>query len=150
MIVDFGKANWIDKVKSQPDKVKTVFEKFKTDGLSATYDAVKSKLDEPVPLGYCNVGRVIDGSDTGFEKNVRIVSNGYHAEVVRVPKNLVAQIPDEVDDETAAFTVLGAIALQGIRLVNPTVGETVVVIGLGLIGLLTVQILKANGCRVLE
>ena len=149
MLVDFGKAGWIDKARSQPDKVKMVLEKVKTDGLSATYDAVKSKLDQPLPLGYCNVGKVLDGSDTGFEKGARVVSNGHHAEVVRVPRNLMASIPDEVDDETAAFTVLGAIAMQGIRLVNPTVGETIVVTGLGLIGLLTVQILKANGCRVL-
>jgi len=149
MLVDFGKAGWIDKARSQPDKVKMVLEKAKTDGLSATYDAVKSKLDQPLPLGYCNVGKVLHGSDTGFEKSTRVVSNAHHAEVVRVPKNLVASIPDEVDDETAAFTVLGAIAMQGIRLVNPTVGETVIVTGLGMIGLLTVQILKANGCRVL-
>ncbi len=149
MLVDFGKAGWIDKARSQPDKVKMVLDKVKTDGVSATYNAVKSKLDQPLPLGYCNVGKVLDGTDTGFEKGARVVSNGHHAEVVRVPRNLVASIPDEVDDETAAFTVLGAIAMQGIRLVNPTVGETVVVTGLGLIGLLTVQILKANGCRVL-
>ena len=149
MLVDFGKAGWIDKARSQPDKVKMVLEKVKTDGISATYDAVKSKLDQPLPLGYCNVGKVLDGCDTGFVKGARVVSNGHHAEVVRVPKNLVASIPDEVDDETAAFTVLGAIAMQGIRLVNPTVGETIVVTGLGLIGLLTIQILKANGCRVL-
>lgn len=149
MLVDFGKAGWINKARSQPDKVKMVMEKVKTDGLSATYDAVKSKLDQPLPLGYCNVGVVLDGCDTGFEKGTRVISNGHHAEVVRVPKNLVAPIPNAVDDETAAFTVMGAIAMQGIRLVNPTVGETVVVTGLGLIGLLTVQILKANGCRVL-
>jgi predicted dehydrogenase/threonine dehydrogenase-like Zn-dependent dehydrogenase len=149
MLIDFGKAGWIDKARSQPDKVKMVLAKVKTDGLSATYDAVKTKLNQPLPLGYCNVGKVLDGSDTGFEKGARVVSNGHHAEVVRVPKNLVASIPSEVDDETAAFTVLGAIAMQGIRLVNPTVGETVIVTGLGLIGLLTVQILKANGCRVL-
>lgn len=149
MLVDFSKAGWIDKARSQPDKVKMVLEKVKTDGFLETYDAVKSKLDQPLPLGYCNVGTVIDGSDTGLKKGARVVSNGYHAEVVRVPKNLVASIPAEVNDEEAAFTVLGAIALQGIRLANPTVGETFVVLGLGLIGLLTVQILKANGCRVL-
>ncbi len=149
MMVNFGKAGWLEKARSQPDKVKMVLEKVKVDGLSATYDAVKSKLDQPLPLGYCNVGKVLDGTDTGFQRNSRVVSNGNHAEVVRVPKNLVVSIPDEVDDETASFTVLGSIALQGIRLVNPTVGETVVVTGLGLIGLLTVQILKANGCRVL-
>lgn len=149
MLVDFGKAGWIEKARSQPDRVKIVLEKVKTDGFAATYDAVKSKLEQPLPLGYCNVGKVLDGTDTGFEKGARVVSNGHHAEVVRVPKTLVVSIPNEVDDETAAFTVLGAIAMQGIRLVNPTVGETVVVTGLGLIGLLTVQILKANGCRVL-
>ena len=149
MLVDFGKASWIDKARSQPDKVNMVLEKVKTDGLMATYDAVESKLDQPLPLGYCQVGRIVDASNTGLQVGARVVSNGYHAEMVRVPKNLIAYIPDAVDDETASFTVLGAIAMQGIRLVNPSVGETVVVTGLGLIGLLTVQILKANGCRVL-
>ncbi len=149
MLVDFAKSGWIDRARSQPDKVRMVLDKFKTDGFTATYDAVKSKLDQPFPLGYCNVGKVIDGSNTGFEKDIRVVSNGYHAEVVRVPKNLTAFIPDRVDDESASFTVLGAIAMQGVRLANPTIGETVVVTGLGLIGLITVQILIANGCRVL-
>lgn len=149
MLVNFGKAGWVEKARSQPDKVKMVLEKVKTDGLLATYDAVNSKLNQPLPLGYCNVGRVVDGSNTGLTAGTRVVSNGNHAEVVRVPKNLVSIIPENVDDESASFTVLGAIALQGIRLINPTVGETVVVTGLGLIGLLAVQILKANGCRVL-
>jgi predicted dehydrogenase/threonine dehydrogenase-like Zn-dependent dehydrogenase len=149
MLVDFGKAGWIDKARSQPDKVKMVLGKMKTDGLRPTYDAVKSKLDQPLPLGYCNVGKIVDASNTGFEEDARVVSNGHHAGVVRVSKNLIARIPDEVDDESAAFTVLGAIAIQGVRLANPSIGETVVVTGLGLIGLLTVQILKANGCRVL-
>jgi len=149
MLVDFGKSGWVQRARSQPDKVKMVLDKVQTDGLITTFDAVKSKLDQPLSLGYCNVGRVIDGSDTGFEKKVRVISNGNHAEVVRVAKNLVARVPDNVDDETAAYTILGAIALQGIRLTKPSVGEAVVVTGLGLIGLLAVQILKANGCRVL-
>ena len=149
MLVDFGKAGWIEKARSQPDKVKIVLDKVKTDGFSATYDAVKSKLDQPLPLGYCNVGTVLDGSDTGFKAGTRVVSNGNHAEIVRVAKNLVAEIPDCVDDESASFTVLGAIAMQGIRLIKPTIGETIVVTGLGLIGLIAVQLLKANGCRVL-
>lgn len=149
MLIDFGKANWIDKARRQPDKVKMVLDKVKTDGLVPTIDTVRSKLDQPLPLGYCNVGTVIDTSDTEFKIGERVVSNGHHAEVVRVPTNLCAKIPDAVDDESAAFTVLGAIALQGIRLVAPTLGETVVVTGLGLIGLLSVQILRANGCRVL-
>ncbi len=149
MLVDFGKAGWINKARSQPDKVIDVLNKVKTDGFSATYDAVRYKLDQPLPLGYCNVGSVLDGSDSGIPPGTRVVSNGNHAEVVRVPKNLVTVIPSNVDDETAAFTVIGAIAMQGIRLVKPNIGENVVVTGLGLIGLMAVQILRANGCRVI-
>jgi predicted dehydrogenase len=151
MLVDFGKANWVDKALQQPDKVRMVLEKARTDGVAATVDAVRSKLDEPLALGYCNVGRVAEvgaGVD-GFSVGDRVVSNGKHAEVVAVPKNLCARIPDAVSDEAAAFTVLGAIGLQGIRLVNPTLGESVVVTGLGPIGLMTVQMLRAQGCRVL-
>jgi predicted dehydrogenase/threonine dehydrogenase-like Zn-dependent dehydrogenase len=149
MLVDFGKANMVEKARQQPDKVKIVLEKVKTDGLLPTIDAVRSKLDQLLPLGYCNAGVVLDSRSDGFQVGERVVSNGNHAEVVRVPTNLCAKIPDTVDDETAAFTVLGAISLQGIRLANPTLGEAVVVSGLGLIGLLTVQMLRANGCRVL-
>ena len=151
MLVDFGKAGWIEKARQQPDKVRMVVDKIKTDGLQPTIEAVLNKLDQPLPLGYCNVGKVNSfGSDvTGFKVGDRVISNGGHAEVVSVPLNLCAKIPDEVSDEEAAFTVLGAIALQGIRLVQPTLGESVVVIGLGLIGLMTVQLLCANGCRVL-
>ncbi|MGR5220959.1 bi-domain-containing oxidoreductase [Vibrio parahaemolyticus] len=149
MLIDFGKANFIDKARQQPDKVKMVLGKIKTDGLMPTVDAVRSKLDQPLPLGYCNVGTVIDNGATSFDVGTRVVSNGNHAEVVRVPKNLCAKVPDNVDDESAAFTVLGAIGLQGVRLINPTLGECVVVTGLGLIGLITVQLLRANGCRVL-
>lgn len=149
MLVDFGKANYIDKARQQPDKVKMVLNKVATDGLMPTIDAVRSKLDQPLPLGYCNAGVVLDSGVEGFEVGDRVVSNGNHAEVVRVAKNLCVKIPDAVDDESAAFTVLGAIGLQGIRLLKPTLGECVVVTGLGLIGLLCVQILRANGCRVL-
>lgn len=149
MLIDFGKSGWIQKARSQPDKVKMVLGKVKTDGLKPTIDAVRSKLDQPLPLGYCNVGIVQDNGKTHFEVGTRVVSNGNHAEVVCVPKNLCAAIPDNVDDESAAFTVLAAIAMQGVRIANPTIGETVVVTGLGLIGLITVQLLKANGCRVL-
>ncbi|MCX4028822.1 zinc-binding dehydrogenase [Endozoicomonas sp. SM1973] len=149
MLIDFGKANWIEKARSQPDKVKMVLDKVKTDGVGSTIEAIRSKLDQPLPLGYCNVGTVIDPGGTDFEIGQRVVSNGHHAEVVRVYKNLCVRVPDEVDDESAAFTVLGAIALQGTRLIQPTLGEVVVVTGLGLIGLITVQILRASGCRVL-
>ena len=147
MLVEFGKANLIDKARSQPDKVKQV-RKGKTDGIAPALEAVKTKLDEPLPLGYCNVGVVADSGGSAFKLG-RVVSNGPHAGTVRVPSNLCAAIPDNVDDESATFTVLGAIALQGVRLIRPTLGECFVVMGLGLVGLLTVQILKANGCRVL-
>ncbi len=151
MLAEFGQANWITRARSQPDKVKMVLDKAGTDGVLATFDAVRSKLDQPLTLGYCNVGRVESvGVDvSGFALGDRVVSNGSHAEVVVVPRNLCAKIPDSVSDEDASFTVLASIGLQGIRLANPTLGENVVVTGLGLIGLLTVQLLRAQGCRVL-
>lgn len=149
MLVEFGKGNLIQKASSQPDKVKQVLEKARTDGFVATLDAVRSKLDQSVALGYCNVGRIIESCVGGFTQGDRIVSNGKHAEIVAVPKNLCARIPDGVSDEAASFTVLAAIGLQGIRLAQPTLGECIVVTGLGLIGLLTVQMLRAQGCRVL-
>lgn len=151
MLVDFGKANWIDKARQQPDKVKQVIDKARTDGLFTTLDAVRSKLDQPLALGYCNVGTVVAIGEgvRGVAIGDRVASNGPHAELVAVPHNLCAAIPPEVSDEAAAFTVLAAIGLQGIRLAQPTFGETFVVSGLGLIGLLTGQLLAAQGCRVL-
>ena len=151
MLVDFGKAGFIDKARQQPDKVRMVLDKVRTDGLMPTIEAVRNKLDQPLPMGYCNVGEVVEVGPgvTGFAVGDRVASNGKHAEMVAVPMNLCAKVPDTVADEAAAFTVLGAIALQGIRLAQPTLGETVVVTGLGLIGLVTVQLLKAQGCRVL-
>lgn len=151
MLVEFGKANFLQKARQQPDKVKEVINKVKTDGLQPTINAVFNKLGQPLPLGYCNVGKVI-AVGKGVEEFAvgdRVASNGHHAEYVSVPKNLVAKIPDGVTDEEAAFTVIGAIGLQGIRLADPTFGETVVVVGLGLIGLITAQLLKANGCQVI-
>ena len=151
MLVDFGKASWIDKARQQPDKVQQVLEKARTDGLLNTLDAVRSKLDQPLPLGYCNVGTVVSvGEDvSGFRVGDRVASNGPHAELAAVFQHLCAPIPSCVTDEAAAFTVLAAIGLQGIRLAHPTFGETFVVSGLGLIGLLTAQLLAAQGCRVL-
>ena len=151
MLVDFGKANFIDKARQQPDKVMQVLDKVKTDGIRPTYESVMNKLGQPLPLGYCNVGEVIAVGKgvTEFRIGDRIASNGPHAEYVLVPVNLAAKVPDGVSDEEAAFTVIGSIALQGIRLLNPLFGETVVVIGLGLIGLITAELLQANGCRVI-
>ena len=171
MLVQFGQANLLQKARQQPEKVRQVLDKVRADGLLPTLDAVFKRLDDPLPLGYCNVGVVIaDGGGswlaeveggrtngsrdarrrTGrFRPGDRVVSNGPHAEIVSVPENLIARILDNVSDEEATFAVVGSIALQGIRLLNPTLGETVVVVGLGLIGQIGAQLLRANGCRVI-
>ena len=151
MLVEFGKANLLQKAKQQPDRVKQLIDKVKTEGLKPTIEAVSNKLGQPLPLGYCNVGVVeeVGKGVTSFMIGDRVASNGNHAEFVCVPENLVAKIPDNVPDNEAAFTVIGSIALEGIRLCNPTFGETIVVIGLGLIGLVTTELLKANGCNVI-
>lgn len=151
MLVEFGKSNLIAKARQQPDKVKQVLDKIKTEGLMPTLEAVFNKLGEPLPLGYCNVG-VVEAVGQGvseFKVGDRVASNGPHAEFVSVPKNLVALVPEGVSDEEASFTVIGSIGLQGIRLCNPTIGETIVVTGMGLIGLITAQLLRANGCKVI-
>ena len=150
-LIRFGKANHIDKARQQPEKFRQIIEKIKTEGLAKTMNAVNAKLDQSIPLGYSNLGRVmtIGKGVEGFVKGDLVVSNGPHAEVVCVPKNLVACVPVGLEAEEACFTVLGSIALQGIRLLRPTLGEVFVVTGLGLIGLLAVQILRANGCRVI-
>ncbi len=151
MLVEFGKAGLIEKARQQPDKVKQVLEKIKTDGLLPTLEAVFNKLNQPLPLGYCNAGVVVEVGKgvTAFNIGDRVASNGNHAEFVSIPENLAAHIPDNVSNEEAAFTVIGSIGLQGIRLLNPTFGETIVVVGLGLIGLITAELLLANGCRVI-
>lgn len=151
MLVEFGKAGLIAKARQQPERVKQVLDKIKSDGLLPTLETVFNKLEQPLPLGYCNVGRIIALGEgvTSLKVGDRVASNGHHAAFVCVPENLVARIPDSVSDDEAAFTVIGSIGLQGIRLLHPTLGETVVVTGLGLIGLLTAQLLLANGCRVI-
>ncbi|GJG88447.1 oxidoreductase [Gemmatimonadetes bacterium T265] len=151
MLVEFGRANLLDKARQQPDKVRQVLDKVRTDGLAPTLEAVRAKLDAPIPLGYCHAGVVVEAGERvrQFRVGERVVTNGQHAEYVRVPQTLAARIPDGVGFEAAAFTPLAAIGLQGLRLAAPTLGETVVVYGLGLIGLLTVQLLRANGCRVI-
>ncbi|MEO1573700.1 MAG: bi-domain-containing oxidoreductase [Pseudomonadota bacterium] len=151
MLVGFGRANYLQKARQQPDKVKMVIDKVKTDGLSATVQSVTSKLDQPMTLGYSNVGRVVEVGEgvQGYEVGDLVMSNGPHAEYVRVPVNLCARVPDGVTADEAAYGVLGSIALQGVRLASPQLGETIVVIGLGLLGLITVQLLRANGCRVI-
>ena len=151
MLLDFGKANFIEKAKLQPEKLKEVIQKSLTDGPFATFDAVQNKLQTPFPLGYSNVGTIIKVGKNikGFKVGERVVSNGPHADIFVTTKNLCCKVPENVKDEEAAFSVLASIGLQGIRLAKPTLGETFLVSGLGLIGLLTAQLLKANGCIVL-
>jgi predicted dehydrogenase/threonine dehydrogenase-like Zn-dependent dehydrogenase len=151
MLVSFGKGSLLSKARQQPDKVRQVVQKARNDGFTSAFKAVQSKLAVPIPMGYSNVG-VVDAVGPGgaqLRPGMHVVSNGCHAEAVVVPENFVAQIPQNVSDRTASFTVLSSISLQGIRLADPQLGETVAVIGLGLIGLLAVQILRANGCKVI-
>lgn len=151
MLLEFGKAGLFSKAKQQPEKVKQVLDKIKTDGFASTFSSVQRKLKDPIPIGYSNVGKVI-----GIGKGVtniaigdRVLSNGPHAEIVNIPANLVCKIPDNVRSEDAVFGVIGAIALQSVRLANPSIGETICVMGLGLVGNVLVQILMANGCNVI-
>ncbi|GAB3764282.1 bi-domain-containing oxidoreductase [Spirosoma pomorum] len=151
MLVEFGRGNLLSKVWQQPDRAREVLAKVRTDGLIPALTAVRRKLDQPIPLGYCNVGTVVAVGESVIDLRIgdRVVSNGPHAEFVCVSRMLVASIPDEVSDEAATFTVLGSVCLQGIRELGPMLGETVVVIGLGLVGLLTADLLRINGCRVI-
>jgi predicted dehydrogenase/threonine dehydrogenase-like Zn-dependent dehydrogenase len=151
MLVEFGRSNIIQKARSQPEKVRQVVDKMRTEGVGPTIDAVRAKLAAPISLGYCQAGVVVEvgARAGGFRPGDRVATNGSHAEYARVPHTLAAKIPDGVTFEQAAFTPVAAIGLQGVRLAEPTLGETFVVIGLGLIGLLTIQLLQANGCRVI-
>ena len=151
MLVEFGRANLVSKALRQPERVQQVFNKIKTDGIIPAVESVMRKLDQPLPLGYCNAGEVISVGDdvTEFSVGDRVTTNGYHAEVVCVSKNLAAKIPDSVSYDEACFTAIAAVALQGIRLLEPTFGETFVVVGLGLVGQIAAQLLSANGCRVI-
>jgi predicted dehydrogenase len=150
-LVEFGQASLLAKARSEPERVRQVLDKIRADGLLPTLEVVFARLDQAMPLGYCNAGVVVEVGPgvRGLKAGDRVASNGPHAELALVPENLCARIPDGVSDETAAFTVLGAVALEGLRLVQPTLGESMGVVGLGLVGLLAVQLLKANGCRVI-
>lgn len=155
MLVDFAKKSLIAKAKDRPDLVKQVVEKMKKEGVKNTLEKVFTKLDSPIPLGYSAAGRVVEvGSNmSGLNIGDRVACGGAgyanHAEVNYVPKNLMVKIPDGVDDIDASFVTVGAIALQGVRQTAPLLGERIAVMGLGLLGQLTVQLLKANGCKVI-
>jgi predicted dehydrogenase/threonine dehydrogenase-like Zn-dependent dehydrogenase len=153
--VKTAKANLLGKARQRPDLVAQVLQNIRKEGFQATLEKVRTKLDSLKALGYSTAGVVVGSMDTEgrFKPGDRVACAGQdyasHAEVVSIPQNLVARIPDNVSFEEASFTTLGAIALQGVRQAEPQLGESVCVIGLGLLGQITCQLLKANGCRVL-
>lgn len=155
MMIDLAQKSLVGKAKARPDLVRQVINKARKDGLRNTFNAVLSKMERPMPLGYSAAGLVdaVGEGVTGFKigDRVAVAGAGYanHAEYNTVPTNLVAHLPDGVAFEEAAYTTVAAIALQGVRIADPRLGEYVVVSGLGLIGLITVQLLQANGCRVI-
>ncbi|MCJ7696229.1 MAG: bi-domain-containing oxidoreductase [Anaerolineaceae bacterium] len=155
MLVEFAQQSLVGKVKSRPDLAKQVLEKAKREGLITTIEAAMNRLDQPMALGYSSSGTIVEvGSELqGFKVGDRVAcaGGGYavHAEYVAVPQNLLVKLPDDVDFESAAFATIGAVALQGFRLASPQVGEHIAIIGLGLLGLLSVAIAQAAGCSVL-
>ena len=152
--VKVAQATLLGKAKQRPDLVAQVLQNIKKEGLSATINKVRTKLDSLKALGYSTAGTVLASLDTNgkFQVGDRVACAGQdyasHAEIVAIPQNLTVKIPDNVSFDEAAFTTLGAIALQGVRQADPKLGEKVCVIGLGLLGQLTGQLLKANGCDV--
>ena len=155
MIVDLAKKSLLGKAQARPDLVKQVIGKMKQEGIMNTLEKVFTKLDTPIPLGYSCVGEVLEvgRNVTGITVGDRVACGGAgyanHSEINYVPRNLVVKVPEKVSDEEAAFVTVGAIALQGVRQTAPQIGERIAVIGLGLLGQLTVQLLKANGCKVI-
>jgi polar amino acid transport system substrate-binding protein len=154
-IVELARKSLVEKARQRPDLVKKVVDRARREGILAALEAVRAKLDSPIPLGYSLAGRVaqVGRGAQGFARGDRVACAGAgfanHAEVNAVPKNLAVHVPDEVSDEEAAFVTVGAIALQGVRLARGELGEVVVVIGLGLIGQIAVQLLVAQGCDVI-
>ncbi len=155
MLVEFARQGLVGKAKSRPDLLREVINKAKREGLLTTYDAAMNKLDQPLQLGYASAGTIIEAGPglRGFKAGERVACGGggyaVHAEFASIPQNLMVSIPDEVDFEAAAFTTIGAIAMQGFRLADVQVGARVGVIGLGLLGMLASAISQAAGCQVL-
>jgi polar amino acid transport system substrate-binding protein len=150
--VETAQASMLGKAKSRPDLVKQVFDNVKKEGLISTYNKVQNRLDNYKELGYSCAGIILESSVEGFKPGDRVACAGAtanHSEIVCVPKNLVVKFPDTITFEEACFTTLGSIAIQGVRQAEIKIGEKIVVIGLGLLGLITIQLLKANGCSVI-
>jgi len=154
-IVNFAKKNIIGKARNRPDLFKAFLEKAKRDGIIVAYQQAKRRLEQYLPLGYSSAGIVdkISEDVKDFKIGDRVACAGaefaWHADKISIPKNMVTKVPDEVDLKDASFATISSIALNGFRCANPELGHTIVIIGLGLIGLLTVQIAKAAGCKVI-
>lgn len=155
MIVDFAEKNLLEKARARPDLVRQVLDKAQREGILSTVESVRNRLDQPLALGYSSAGIVVDvGAEAaGFRVGDRVAcaGGGYanHAEMIYVPRTLAVRLPDGVSYEAGAFATVAAVALQGIRQAEVVVGHNVAVVGLGLLGQLAVQILKASGCRVM-
>jgi predicted dehydrogenase len=155
MVVEFAEKSYLGKARSRPDLVKQTLDKAKREGVMPTVQAVFNRLDQPMALGYSSAGTIValGKNMQGFKVGQRVAcaGGGYavHAEYNIVPRNLLTPLPKNVDFESAAFTTLGAIAMHGFRLAEPQLGENVAVIGLGLLGLMTIQFAAAAGCNVL-
>lgn len=150
MVLSFGRANLVEKVRSQPDRVAQVVDKARTDGLVPTLKAVQSKLAQPLPMGYASTGVVVEvgAGVTAFKAGDRVATNGPHAQTVVVAQTMCARLPDGMPGSIGAFATLGAVALEGIRCAAPTFGERFAVVGMGTLGVLTARLLQANGCSV--
>src|SRR6476659_6896744 len=153
-LAELGQKSLLGKARERPELIGKVWEKVKTEGVAQALENVRDKLDQSHAVGYSAAGIVIECPPdvTDFRPGDRVACAGTdyasHAEIISVPRNLCVRLPEGLSCAEAAFGAVGAIALQGVRLAEPTLGESVVVIGLGLVGQLTVQLLKANGCRV--
>ena len=149
MLLEFGKSNIFSKIKNNQDKINLLFDKIRTSGFFSTMEIVQDKLFKPIQIGYSNVGIVQKSLSKKFKKGDRVVSNGFHSEYVNVNENLCCKIPSEVKDENAVFSILGAIALNGIRKIKPQINENVVIYGFGLIGIIATKILRNTGANII-
>ena len=140
MLLEFGKSNIFSKIKNNQDKINLLFDKIKTSGFFSTMEIVQDKLFKPIQIGYSNVGIVQESLSKKFKKGDRVVSNGFHSEYVKINENLCCKIPNEVKDDNAVFSILGSIALNGIRKIKPQINENIIIYGFGLIGIIAAKI----------
>ena len=149
MLLEFGKSNIFSKIKNNQDKINLLFDKIKTSGFFSTMEIVQDKLFKPIQIGYSNVGIVQKSLSKKFKKGDRVVSNGFHSEYVNINENLCCKIPNEVKDNNAVFSILGSIALNGIRKIKPQINENIVIYGFGLIGIIAAKILHNTGTNII-